>query len=152
MAACVTVAAGCSREPAADCTLRGGLNQLTVTVDPAVRAAVTSFELELCQQDRCEQVEFPARSDAQGTSSVEGISYGGDRYLVDLDALGGRWDSDAGASLDVSGRSMRGTDVLSHTESFDFDRDYPNGKRCDPEPYLHHAVRLDAAELHGTSG
>jgi hypothetical protein len=130
----------------------GGFNRLTLTVEPAVRAAVASFELELCQQYRCEQVEFPARSDAQGTSSVEGIGYDRDRYLVDLDALGGRWDPDAEASLDVSGRSMRGADVLSYTESFDFDRDYPNGKRCDPEPFLHHAVRLDAGALDGTAG
>jgi hypothetical protein len=137
----------CSSGPEQACTQIGGRNFVAVSVEPGIRATLGALRLELCQAERCEHITFPAASPSQhGMYIQEGVELDTDTYSVDLSSLGGDWDPDAKSSLEVRGMSAEGSTVVRRAETFVFDQDYPNGKDCDPSPYLSHRTRIGSQD------
>jgi hypothetical protein len=128
-----------------DCGGAGGTDFIVVSVEPSVRARLTSFRLKLCQSGRCEAGDFSTKK------TTDKHKYR-NKYVVGLHHLGRDWDPDAEARLDFRGRSATGKTVVRHTESFIFEHWYPNTKECDVEPYLKYTMRVGRSDLVRRSG
>lgn len=131
--------AACSS--AEDCTLIGAEDQLSITVEPPVRTRAAEFEVELCQAQRCRSKSFAATP--LGTDGVQLMS---GTYQVLLATLGSGWDGDRKSTLTITARDEAGQQVLSRTETFRFEKNYPNGKGCEPEQLIHKTT-VDSGDL-----
>jgi hypothetical protein len=120
---------------------------IRIFVNPKIRAAVTGFQVELCQEDRCERVSFPARSpNKYGVYTYKGIGKSHGAFYLEPETLGGTWEPDAEATIDVRGVGRQGRTVLRRTETFTFENLNPGGNRCDPDPTLVHKMEIGPAD------
>lgn len=129
------------------CTDVGGTNTLRLQVPEPLRKLTQTWRIELCQGDRCEDLDFPSKTADPSGVIKDGISLSEDAYLIDLDLLGERPKADIETTLTVLGATGSGRPVLRHTEQFTFDGFYPNGRDCDKDPYVRHSTAVDGADL-----
>lgn len=129
------------------CTDVGGTNTLRIQIPEPLQKLTRTWRIELCQADRCEDLDFPSKTTDPTGMVADGISLAQGAYLIDLNLLGERPKADLETTLTVLGVTASGRPVLRHTEQFTFDGYYPNGRDCDKDPYVRHSTALDGDDL-----
>lgn len=125
------ITTACER-PGQACTLIGGVDSITLDIDPTIATRVASVDVTLCQGDRCRSGAVRRIHGATPDTPI----------FVDLDrSLGGGWKAGK-ATLDATALTAQGIVVARREDSFRWTLDYPNGKQCDRTPFLHHTVQL----------
>ncbi|MET3962939.1 hypothetical protein ABIE44_002873 [Marmoricola sp. OAE513] len=130
-----------------DCTDKGGVSQIRIQVPPAIQKLSKNFRVELCQGERCEAVNFASKSTEANGYVSKGVFLVEDTYSVDVSLFGRHWKADTASGLTIIGVTKKGRTVLRHTEQFEFDGYYPNGKDCDKEPSVNYATSVGGDDL-----
>lgn len=131
------------------CTDIGGVSSIRIQVPKAIQKITDTFRVELCQGERCASTNFASTTKQAGGAISEGVTLEGDAYTVDVNLLGKGWKPGTDSGLTILGFTDENRSVVRHTEQFQFDGYYPNGKDCDPDPYVRYGTSLGAEDLVG---